>query len=91
MGNYTLFVAKRIARVLREGFTGDEQREIRRLLDVIQGDPLPDELNKFILPWPPAVFYAYVTPQFWIVYHVVGSEITVYNVGRSKDYEPVPW
>ncbi len=66
-------------------FSPQEQREVRRLLEVIRIDPSIDNVHKIVFPMPPAVFTAYVTSQFWIVYHVMGTAIRVTSIWRIAD------
>jgi hypothetical protein len=63
---------------------------VRRLLGLIQLDPSIDNRSKIVFPMPPGVFTAYVTSQFWIVYHVIGPAIRVISIWRhavnGQDY-----
>lgn len=89
MPSHTLLVTERVFRVL-QGFSPAERREVNRLLGLIQADPWVDNAHKIIFPMPPAVMTAYVARDFWIVYHLSGNLITVYNVKHAAAFEPLP-
>lgn len=65
--------------------SAEEQDEVQRIFGLIQIEPVPDPATKVVLMVPPAVFTVYYTSRFWVVYHVIGSEIRVVNVGRASD------
>jgi hypothetical protein len=91
LGAYELEYARRILRVIAD-FTAEEWREIRRLCQLIRLDPLQDNRNKIVLlQYLPVVFYAYVTQDFWIVYHVTRNRVIINNIGRAGYSEPAPW
>lgn len=74
------------------GYSADDRREVVRLLGLIQAEPWIDNRAKIALLRPPAVYTVYVSPRFWIVYHMIDSQtINVVNVGRAGISEPAPW
>ena len=62
-----------------------DQREVYRLLGLIAVDPSIDGVHKITYPKPPAVYTAYVTSQFWIVYHVIRTAVRVVTLWRTSD------
>ena len=76
MLRYTMLISSPALAGLAQ-FSRHELREIRRLLGIIQLDPSIDGRNKIVVPRPPAIFNAYVSLQFWILYRVVGDVIHV--------------
>ncbi len=57
----------------------------------MQIDPTVDNEYKIALPHPPAVFTVYVTPRFWIVYHVLPDQVIHIDEHRARIRRPTPW
>lgn len=83
MYGYQLRFAPRVAEVMRT-LSEAEQDELERIFGHIQVDPVPDPAAKVVIMVPPAVFTVHYASAFWVVYHVVGAEIRVVNVGRAR-------
>jgi hypothetical protein len=69
---------------------GPDRREVRRLLAIIQLDPWIDNRHKVCFLMAPILLMAYVTAQFWILYHVPATGIRVTAIWRhavnGQDY-----
>jgi hypothetical protein len=73
-----------------ESLEGDDQQEVRRLLDIICQDPFWDNRTKFPFPVPPATATLYESGRFRIVYHVLNNtRINVWGIGRSGENVPI--
>jgi hypothetical protein len=90
-GSYTVQLAGKQVGEFIKSLSPDEQSEVVSRLESLERDPTIDGIERITLFRFPALFGVDVASRFWIVFHVHGQTVDVYNIGRATVSAPAPW